>query len=167
MTTMHTPITRDQKIAGMANAVAFDCTTNAERRQRIDGIRRKQGADMAEAVRRAAWRAIRSGVRNRIIATPAARSTDPAASHVAADDVTSSGARDRQRRVVAATVAMHPGLTARELATHCELDRYQINRRLPECETAGDVRRGEQRRCSIGGRPATAWYSTAGVTDAR
>ena len=167
MSLMREPITRDQKIAGMANMIAFDCATNAERRRRIDGIRQKQGNEVADAVRRSAWRAMQAGVRNRVIATPAARSTDPSASHVAADDVTSSGARDRQRRVVAATVAMYPGLTARELATHCELDRYQINRRLPECETAGDVRRGEQRRCSIGGRPATAWHSTAGVTDAR
>ena len=61
MTTMHEPITREQKINGMANQVAFDCRNNIERRHRIDGIRRKQGADMAEAVRQdpsysAAWK---------------------------------------------------------------------------------------------------------------
>ena len=167
MTTMHEPITREQKINGMANQVAFDCRNNIERRHRIDGIRRKQGADMAEAVRQAAWRAMQSGVRNRVIETPAARSTDPDTSHAAADHVTENGSRDRQRRITAATVAMHPGSTARELAMHCELDRYDIGRRLSECETAGDVRRGDARRCSQTGRQAIQWYPAGGNTDGR
>lgn len=94
----------------------------------------------------------------RTIATPAARSTDPATSHHAADAVTASGVRAFQQSIAAATVARFPGCTSMELASKAKLDRYMLARRLPECETANAVRRGEARECAVSGRQAITWW---------
>lgn len=92
------------------------------------------------------------------IQTPAARATDPDPSHAAADEVTRNGRRHANRVTVAKVVADHPGYTSRELAYHCTLERHEVARRLSECETAGDVIRGEARQCRIGGRSVTTWW---------
>lgn len=47
--------------------------------------------------------------------------------------------------------------TSFELALLTDLDRYMLARRLPECETAGRVRRGAMRRCTVTGRLAMEW----------
>ncbi|MDA3922737.1 MAG: hypothetical protein PF501_18975 [Salinisphaera sp.] len=96
--------------------------------------------------------------RARRVETPAARATDAASSHEAADEVTRSGRRRANQLIVAATVAMHPGCTSRELSQHCELDRWEIARRTSECETAGTVKRGALRHCDIGSRRALTWW---------
>ena len=83
---------------------------------------------------------------------PAARTTDPASSHVAAEQVHNSGAAARQRERVIDLVYMHPGKTSKELAALSDLDRYQIARRLPEAEKAGVVRREAK------GRNECRWY---------
>ncbi|WP_408953010.1 winged helix-turn-helix domain-containing protein [Lysobacter sp. Hz 25] len=92
------------------------------------------------------------------IHTPAARATDPATSHLAADAITASGARDAQQQLAAEVVRQHPGYTSNELAQFCELDRYALARRLPECATAGAVRKGRARTCRVSGRSAVTWW---------
>ena len=84
---------------------------------------------------------------------PAARRTDPASSHDAAERVRKTGAASRQRERVIDLVYMHPGKTSKELAELCQdLDRYQIARRLPEAEKAGEVKR------KAAGRNECRWY---------
>lgn len=61
-------------------------------------------------------------------------------------------------------VAQWPGKTSLELATCARMDRYVLARRLPECESAGAVRRGQGRRCSVSGRLAVTWW-TPGVEE--
>lgn len=95
--------------------------------------------------------------RPRAVATPAARRTDPESSHQAAEIHTLSGKRAHQQDQAAAAVRKFPGRTSFELATCTDLDRYMLARRLPECETAGRVRRGAQRACSVTGRLAMEW----------
>lgn len=92
------------------------------------------------------------------IETPAARSTDPITSHEAAQSHTRSGARRGEQAVAIAAVRAQPGQTSLELAEICGLDRYMLARRLPECETAGEVHRGEIRRCCASGRKALTWW---------
>ena len=89
---------------------------------------------------------------------PMSRSTDPASSYDAAEQLIQSGRHNDQLRIVLDTVRSWPGQTSRELAQHCELDRYQIARRLPELEQMGLVRKGVVRACSAGGRQAATWW---------
>lgn len=91
------------------------------------------------------------------VETPAARNTDAAPAHIAARQMTDSGKRHNQRLAVADAVRAFPGLTSYELAVCSDLGRYIVGRRLSECETAGDVRRGEQRQCTISERQALTW----------
>lgn len=92
------------------------------------------------------------------IHTPATRVTDPVTSRTAAEHHTRTGARAHQQHQAVAAVRAYPGLTSFELAMRTDLDRYMLARRLPECETAGLVRRGEPRRCSVTGRLALTWH---------
>lgn len=91
------------------------------------------------------------------VATPAARRTDPESSHQAAEIHTLSGKRAHQQDQAAAAVRQFPGRTSFELALCTDLDRYMLARRLPECETAGRVRRGPMRACTVTGRLAMEW----------
>ncbi|MES1926546.1 MarR family transcriptional regulator [Salinisphaera sp. T31B1] len=119
----------------------------------------------------------------RTIETPAARASDPHTSHAAADAMTASGWRRHHQDIVTAAVRLSPGSTSAELSAVCErrsltvarivydktwpnrdeeasvrLDRWQIARRLPEAETAEDIRRGEARKCSIKERKSLTWW---------
>ncbi len=89
--------------------------------------------------------------------TPA-RATDPSTSHEAADYMTTSGKRAAQQALTAKAVEQYPGLTSMELGRRARMGRYMLARRLPECEEAGMVRRGQARRCSASGRTAVTWY---------
>ena len=92
------------------------------------------------------------------IQTPAARASDPRSSHEAAEAITLSGARRKQQGMATAAVASYPGHTSLELAGYSGMDRYVLARRLPECETAGTVRRGQMRCCKVSGRLAMTWW---------
>lgn len=96
----------------------------------------------------------------RRVETPAARRSDPESSHLAAEEITRSGRRGQQQAQAIAAVRAFPGCTSFELAMRTDIDRYILARRLPECVTAGAVRKGEQRTCSVTGRQALTWYPT-------
>ncbi len=59
---------------------------------------------------------------------PMARASDPSSSHIAAEKLRRSGAQARQVQLVADAVKRHPGLTSRELAVACEIDRHLLGR---------------------------------------
>lgn len=90
---------------------------------------------------------------------PIARDSDPESSHEAAREITQSGARMRQLEIVLNAVRERPGCTSLELSTRIRLDRYAVARRLPELESAGLIRRGEIRLCSVGERKGITWYA--------
>lgn len=96
---------------------------------------------------------------HRRVETPAARATDPDTSHLAAEEITASGARAEQQAQTIAAVREHPGCTMSELARRTGLDRYMLGRRISECETAGAVFRGLKRRCLVTGRMAEPWFA--------
>jgi predicted transcriptional regulator len=88
-----------------------------------------------------------------------ARATDPETSKLAAAHVT--GHLGDIQRWALEIVKAYPGSTASELADVKGIgDPRQINRRLPELEELGRVRRGEARECQITGRKAATWYAT-------
>lgn len=89
---------------------------------------------------------------------PIARETDPETSHLAAEEVTTSGRRAVQQHAVLAAVMAQPGLTSRELAQAAGMDRYVVARRLPELEAAKRVRKGEARECRVSKRQAVTWW---------
>lgn len=97
------------------------------------------------------------------VQTPAARASDPQTSHAAAAHVTATGARAKQQALAAAAVREYPGLTSNELGKRSGIDRYVLARRLPECETAKAVERGQERRCSASGRMAVTWWPPGAV----
>jgi len=92
------------------------------------------------------------------VQTPATHKHDPETSHAAEREITASGRRACQQELVIRLVEHLPGRTSRELADLTGCDRYIIARRLPECETAGKVRRGRQRPTAGGGRSAVTWW---------
>lgn len=85
-----------------------------------------------------------------------ARNTDPTSSHFAGEYIETSGDAARQRRIALEAVKANPGLTSLELAGKCELDRYQLGRRLPEVI---GVEKGPMRLCSISKvkKPCVTW----------
>lgn len=91
--------------------------------------------------------------------TKASRNTDPLSSHLAEDDVTRSGERQRQCDMVLAVVTANPGMTSKELTRYAppSTDRYTFSRRLPDLEKKGLVQRGEMRKCSVGGKLSVTW----------
>ncbi len=89
---------------------------------------------------------------------PMARANDPASSFEAADHMVVSGKRGEQLGAVLDVVTANPGHTSLELTLHCELDRYQIARRLPELEEMELVRRGDVRKCDVGTRTGVTWW---------
>ena len=70
-----------------------------------------------------------------------ARRTDPESSHIAADTAEQRGIITRHAEIVRGAVERYPGLTSKQLAEACPLDRVQIARRLPELERSGLIRR--------------------------
>jgi len=88
------------------------------------------------------------------------RTTDPDTSADAARHIT--GRLGDIQRWVLNIVKEWPGCTASELADAKGVgDIRQINRRLPELEALGRVRRGEARDCQITGRKAATWFPTS------
>lgn len=87
-----------------------------------------------------------------------ARNTDPVTSHLAADSVKHFGKAHIDQIVVA--LLLWGPMTADEIAQRCELDKYQICRRLPEAETQGLVRATDAIRKTASGRAARVWEAT-------
>jgi len=94
-----------------------------------------------------------------VTTTPIARNSDPLTSHEAAEAITMTGVRAAQQRLTSTAVEQYPGLTSLELSRRSKIDRYTLARRLPECEDAKTVKRGQARRCSVSGRTAVTWWS--------
>lgn len=88
---------------------------------------------------------------------PRARRRDPSTSHMAALDVTESGRASEQAETVMRVLVQRPGLCSVEIPDYCDLDRYQVARRLPELERDGRVRRGIP-RATTGGRQSVTWW---------
>lgn len=75
---------------------------------------------------------------------PIARRGDAETSHSAAHRQNASGRRGKQQRIVLDLVKRMPGLCSKEYATHCDLDRYQVARVLPQLAHADLVIRGDK-----------------------
>lgn len=98
----------------------------------------------------------RQGTQGLMADLPRSRAQDPESSHDAADAIRRSGALAGQQKAVLEAVKRWPGLTSLELAARLRFDRYQVARRLPEIETAGQVRRGEIK--TINRRKHLTWW---------
>ena len=70
---------------------------------------------------------------------PIAAHADPPSSHLAAAELTRSGARQRQIDRVVELVRRWPGCTSRELAEMAGMDYHLVARRLPDAKAAGLV----------------------------
>ena len=90
---------------------------------------------------------------------PVARGSDPETSHLAGEDLTRSGRRESQRRLVYQAVCDYPGRTSAELSAIVGLDRHMVARRLPDLAATGQVVRGPPRKCAASNRShiATTW----------
>jgi len=89
------------------------------------------------------------------IQTPNARNTDPLSSHLAGEEITVSGKRQRQIDYVTRMVEQHEGHTSAELAKMHGVDRYMVARRLPGSLA---VKKGEPKRCDVSCRSAVTWW---------
>ena len=97
--------------------------------------------------------------------TGKARTSDPDSSHHAARKMIDSGAARLHGEIVMEAVRKNPRLTSAELAAHCDLDRYQIARRLPDLEREGLVERPHlggsvlMRVCTVTGNLSGTWLA--------
>jgi len=92
---------------------------------------------------------------------PLARNTDPATSHLAAQEIESEGKLAGLRRRAFELVRNNKGKIARELSEIAgDSDARTINRRLGEVEKAGLIYRGKERRCKVTGRMCATWWPT-------
>ena len=89
---------------------------------------------------------------------PATRRTDPDSSRQAELEITCSGARVHQAEIVLDLVRRKPGRTSAEYSMHCNLDRWQIARRLPELAAAGLAHKGAMRKCGLSKRSGLTWW---------
>jgi len=83
------------------------------------------------------------------------RNTDPVSSQLAGEHVELSGDATKQRQMALRAVVVYPGLTSRELAKECGLDRYMLARRLPEIK---EIEKGELRICKEGKKLSLTWW---------
>lgn len=113
--------------------------------------------------------------------TPATKNTDPDTSKEAEQSITASGIRAQQRRIVHLLVEIWPESTSAELAKYaqehgwtvaehiyehnpteqeikrCQLDRWQIARRLPEVQATGFIAKCQSRTCKVNGNRCVTW----------
>lgn len=92
------------------------------------------------------------------LVTARARRTDPETSHIAAQQIEERGTAHIQRQIIAEVVAAHPGLTAGEIPKYCDLDYFQVNKRLGEIERLGLIVRGEKRECTVRTSQQQTWW---------
>jgi len=94
-----------------------------------------------------------------LLSTPAARARrhDPQTSHLAADEVERSGTAEGQRRRCLRFATGNPGSTAAEIAKFAGMDRYAVNRRLPELRECGLLVNGLPRQCRVLGSECQTW----------
>lgn len=92
------------------------------------------------------------------IQTPAARNTDPATSHLAAQAITKSGLRHSHNKLCLKAVQDNPGVSSARIAQIAGIDRHQAARRLSDI--AGiSVEKGEPARCDLcRGQLCVTWW---------
>lgn len=90
---------------------------------------------------------------------PLSRASDPGTSRQAAIGATRRAETDRAKLLAA--VREMPGRTSAEYAAQVGIDRHAAARRLPEMLDAGQVVKGEARRCEARGTLATTWWPVA------
>lgn len=88
---------------------------------------------------------------------PVSRRNDLISSHEAENEINQNNNRAVQQEILLKIVKDTPGLTSREMTLHCNLDRYQIARRLSDLKNGNLIYQGDIRICSIGNRKATTW----------
>jgi hypothetical protein len=89
---------------------------------------------------------------------PIASHRDPVSSHLAAAEITASGLRDSQKRIILDWLrGRATALTSAEISRDAGLDRHMVARRLPDLERDGLVQRGAERTCTATGRRAITW----------
>ena len=91
---------------------------------------------------------------------PASHNHDPISSHEAEQRITQSGERKKQMDIVYKTLTEHQGSTGAELTKYCDLDKYQIRRRLSDLREMGKVFRSVNKNvmCTVTKTRAAAWY---------
>jgi CRP-like cAMP-binding protein len=90
--------------------------------------------------------------------TTLTRATDPRTSLEAAILMDATGTATKHRIACLAEVRRLPGQTAAEIAKAIGLERHEPSRRLPELRTAGDVRNGLSRICTVQGHRSMTWW---------
>jgi DNA-binding transcriptional ArsR family regulator len=103
------------------------------------------------------------------LTAPAARTTDPHTSHLAAAEITADGTRDRQAAAILQAVREHPDETALELALRLGMERAQTSKRLPELRRVGLVENPRDadgglltRPCRVTRKTVMLWRATGG-----
>lgn len=86
---------------------------------------------------------------------PVARLSDPVTSHVGAQEVTDSGARQSHMRTLLAYIEQHPGQPRAVIAAACRLSEYEASKRLSDLKNTGQVKTGEAIRVPSGRLQAT------------
>ena len=88
---------------------------------------------------------------------PAARSSDPESSHLAAEAITDSGKRHTQAMLVYLAVLATPNHTSAELAKNNDWCRYMVAKRTSDLCNAAKIKKSGMRKCEVSKRQAVTW----------
>jgi len=88
---------------------------------------------------------------------PVSRRTDPRSSFLAEQGINEDGSRESQQQFLLRLVKHRPGLTSMELSKLCELDRYQVARRLADLKNGKLLESGYIRNCTVSDKEAVTW----------
>jgi len=88
---------------------------------------------------------------------PVAKTNDPVTSWEAGEEIHETGTAQRHVEIILCTLSPHHSLTSAEIAAECELDRWQVARRLPEMERKNLAERWEIRKCAVTNRKCVTW----------
>lgn len=91
------------------------------------------------------------------IQTPHSHTSDPVSSHLAGEKATASQQRKKHLDIVVSLVKENQGLTGAELAELCDLDKYEVRRRLSDANGVL-VKQGKSRTCGVAKTMAVTWW---------
>jgi predicted transcriptional regulator len=90
----------------------------------------------------------------------ASRASHPSTSRIAEELMNKSGKRSRHCQIIFNALKMNNGSTSAELATHTNLTKEQVHKRMHDLEEHDYIKRGTKRICRVKSSQCLTWWVT-------
>jgi len=88
----------------------------------------------------------------------ATRRSHPVTSHVAEDEITKSGKREKHCQIILKALRLHNGSTSAELARFTSLTKEQVHKRMNDLVEHNLIEHGDKRVCDVKGSLCITWW---------